>query len=1191
MTDPEKLEQRKKWKETSRLYRTKKKANHVNNDHPLGVESSFESVNGQEVNHFATVDTQSPPVAPTAGTSSTETPVNADCDTEQLHQICISSTSKTDQRTQPSSGPLYETSTSTSCSGEVDRSEQSIQKLNDTALSRLEKERANLCGNDDPLKIEPLETTFLSSVKLESQSVACNSKESSYRPNFLSSIKDKSYEKVLKRDSVSVVQTEGTCEHAVKRSPGCVNIRSESIVSGSNNKVEMHEKVLLQTCALALMSAHTNDSSSEIIPVVKAESNDDELQHDNIMEATVSSTNTVSECIVPAVKIERKEDDEDGRKVHLPPPTSNTFPGRYITDIKVEINQNGVISPDMHTVFDSDQINDELPEERTMETESLQLISEKDSPTIPKNDELNTQVTDLMEKHTNQKCPSEPKRQLMTKTSRSNAASISAALSSATIENEEKSPSSSKKMVTKQKSRNTMEKVIEVVKKKEIILKKASLVFDISSSTLRRIIQQKVTPKATNEPEKKKKKWVYKQSLPEALEKELPKTRKGLKTVDSECQDSEQDLRPPSPQEDISVKLKNTDCAADEPTASKLSHPKNFEITSNSDSPTNAWRDTQNTSASIQQEKTSGAVELPTVNRQQTEGTSSDMHEKLVNVKQETTSSAAEGPPVSRPSSWHISMAASGEPLLSHSSTSDLNDKLVKVELENTSCAAVQPPQSRLFSCLTSTSTNKQISPSCSPASELQKKLVKVKPENTSCAAVQPPQSRLFSCLTSKSTTKDILPSCSPASELQKKLVKVKEETSSATAVQPPVSRLFSYLTSTTTSNEISSNCSSTSELQKKLVKVKQENTSCAAPQPTVSRLFSCPTSTSSSSEILASSSSKIELQKKLASVKQENAEQPPVGRISSSRQSTITLSQPPGSDYQKSCFHPGLFTMTAEVMKWTKEMTSMLIELYRGFECLWNKNSTNYRNRPMKSQAIIYIAQQVGVHSEEILRKLHNLRCQLNSEIRKVVKKRREGVNYTSAWELFDTLLFMSDTEIPPVANVPRPHPAPPRNPVLNVTVGQTKQPKVRTYQKYQIAVVKKEVLDGLIEVKYEGVEDTDPLYPFVQLDTSPEEHQFPDHDSSEPPLKRMREDGLDDCLLDEVECLPTDVFVDNPMADDAEDDARAFGDYVTAEMSRIRSDERRKMLKKTIEEAIKAMVQEDEQEYFQDPDVDPLG
>uniref|UniRef100_A0A146L7M6 Uncharacterized protein n=1 Tax=Lygus hesperus TaxID=30085 RepID=A0A146L7M6_LYGHE len=161
-----------------------------------------------------------------------------------------------------------------------------------------------------------------------------------------------------------------------------------------------------------------------------------------------------------------------------------------------------------------------------------------------------------------------------------------------------------------------------------------------------------------------------------------------------------------------------------------------------------------------------------------------------------------------------------------------------------------------------------------------------------------------------------------------------------------------------------------------------------------------------------------------------------------------------------------------------------------------------------------------------------------------------------------------------------------------------QLKAAERKRDSEYQIAVVKKEVLDDLIEVKYEG-DDSNPLYPFVQLDTSPEEPQVatlyadvdPQPDCSEPPQKRPRASELEDGMLDEVECLTSDVFVDNPMADGAEDEARALGEFVAAEMSRIRSDVRRKALKKTIEEAIKAMVEEDEREYFQDPDIDPLS
>ncbi|CAH1979148.1 unnamed protein product [Acanthoscelides obtectus] len=79
------------------------------------------------------------------------------------------------------------------------------------------------------------------------------------------------------------------------------------------------------------------------------------------------------------------------------------------------------------------------------------------------------------------------------------------------------------------------------------------------------------------------------------------------------------------------------------------------------------------------------------------------------------------------------------------------------------------------------------------------------------------------------------------------------------------------------------------------------------------------------------------------------------------------------------------------KAMKWDKESTLKLIEMYEAHPELWNCILKEYRDRDKKAQAIKNIADQLKITEAEVGRKWHNLRCQMNSEIRKI-KKTKSG-------------------------------------------------------------------------------------------------------------------------------------------------------------------------------------------------------
>ncbi|XP_022168723.1 uncharacterized protein LOC111032630 [Myzus persicae] len=96
----------------------------------------------------------------------------------------------------------------------------------------------------------------------------------------------------------------------------------------------------------------------------------------------------------------------------------------------------------------------------------------------------------------------------------------------------------------------------------------------------------------------------------------------------------------------------------------------------------------------------------------------------------------------------------------------------------------------------------------------------------------------------------------------------------------------------------------------------------------------------------------------------------------------------------------------------WDKQKTYKLIELLESSPELWNCTLKEYRDRQLKAKCMEKIAQKLEISSAEVGRKLHNLRCQMNSELRKIKnKKSGAGADETvkSSWEFFDSLKFMT--------------------------------------------------------------------------------------------------------------------------------------------------------------------------------------
>ncbi|KAG7167605.1 putative Alcohol dehydrogenase transcription factor Myb/SANT-like-containing protein 27, partial [Homarus americanus] len=80
------------------------------------------------------------------------------------------------------------------------------------------------------------------------------------------------------------------------------------------------------------------------------------------------------------------------------------------------------------------------------------------------------------------------------------------------------------------------------------------------------------------------------------------------------------------------------------------------------------------------------------------------------------------------------------------------------------------------------------------------------------------------------------------------------------------------------------------------------------------------------------------------------------------------------------------------ERWKWDSDKTMLLIQQYERFPELWNVSLMEYRKKEKKTNAIKEIAEILNLPESEITRKWHNLLCQMNSEMRKL-KKKKSGI------------------------------------------------------------------------------------------------------------------------------------------------------------------------------------------------------
>lgn len=76
----------------------------------------------------------------------------------------------------------------------------------------------------------------------------------------------------------------------------------------------------------------------------------------------------------------------------------------------------------------------------------------------------------------------------------------------------------------------------------------------------------------------------------------------------------------------------------------------------------------------------------------------------------------------------------------------------------------------------------------------------------------------------------------------------------------------------------------------------------------------------------------------------------------------------------------------------WTREKITQLIELYKEHNCLWNHWDESYKNKEKRNRAIEHICSILSISKFEFGKKIHNLRNQFNSEMKKLEQRLEAG-------------------------------------------------------------------------------------------------------------------------------------------------------------------------------------------------------
>ncbi|KAG8224041.1 hypothetical protein J437_LFUL001118 [Ladona fulva] len=101
---------------------------------------------------------------------------------------------------------------------------------------------------------------------------------------------------------------------------------------------------------------------------------------------------------------------------------------------------------------------------------------------------------------------------------------------------------------------------------------------------------------------------------------------------------------------------------------------------------------------------------------------------------------------------------------------------------------------------------------------------------------------------------------------------------------------------------------------------------------------------------------------------------------------------------------------------EWLATDVENLICAYKSRPCLWDINSLDFKDKYAKSKAINELAREFNTSTSEISRKIHNLRNQFNSEMKKTLQRfsgKGTAENNVSKWPHFQALMFLKSSVI----------------------------------------------------------------------------------------------------------------------------------------------------------------------------------
>lgn len=98
---------------------------------------------------------------------------------------------------------------------------------------------------------------------------------------------------------------------------------------------------------------------------------------------------------------------------------------------------------------------------------------------------------------------------------------------------------------------------------------------------------------------------------------------------------------------------------------------------------------------------------------------------------------------------------------------------------------------------------------------------------------------------------------------------------------------------------------------------------------------------------------------------------------------------------------------------RWTSEQNIKFVELYKDQTNLWNCLDPNYKNRDLRKASLEHIRMELGLQdTNEVTKKIKNLRSTYNQELLKIEKSKKSGCGtddiYKPSIKWFDAMDYI---------------------------------------------------------------------------------------------------------------------------------------------------------------------------------------